>query len=99
MSHAKEQSKVNKGQQNNANVNGLGGNRRSVGNRRGNIMQGRTSLIIAHRLNTIRDVDRIMVIDHGEIVEKGSHDLLLQSRGIYYSMFFNQFKNSEGLVE
>ena len=64
-----------------------------------NIMQGRTSLIIAHRLNTIRDADRIMVIEQGEIVEEGSHDVLIHSRGKYYNMFFNQFKNTEGFVE
>lgn len=61
-----------------------------------NIMQGRTSFIIAHRLNTIRDADTIMVIDRGEIVEKGSHDELIDRQGTYYQMFFNQFKNLEG---
>jgi ATP-binding cassette subfamily B multidrug efflux pump len=64
-----------------------------------NIMQGRTSFIIAHRLNTIRDADTIMVIDHGEIVEKGSHDQLIDDQGTYYRMFFNQFKNIEGALE
>lgn len=61
-----------------------------------NVMQGRTSFIIAHRLNTIRDADTIMVIDRGEIVEKGSHDALLQKQGVYYNMFFNQFKSLAG---
>lgn len=61
-----------------------------------NIMQGRTSFIIAHRLNTIRDADTIMVIDHGEIVEQGSHDALIGQEGVYYRMFYNQFKNIEG---
>jgi ATP-binding cassette, subfamily B, multidrug efflux pump len=64
-----------------------------------NIMQGRTSFIIAHRLNTIRDAGTIMVIDHGEIVEKGSHNKLIDKQGIYYNMFFNQFKNIENAVE
>lgn len=59
------------------------------------IMQGRTSFIIAHRLNTIRDADKIMVVDQGSIVEQGSHDELIQERGQYYRMFFNQFKNIE----
>ncbi|MBC8014658.1 MAG: ABC transporter ATP-binding protein, partial [Sporomusaceae bacterium] len=58
-----------------------------------NLMQGRTSFIIAHRLNTIRGADNIMVIDHGEIIEQGSHDLLIKQQGAYYQMFFNQFKN------
>lgn len=64
-----------------------------------NIMQGRTSLIIAHRLNTIRDADTIMVIEDGEIVEKGSHDFLIHQQGRYYSMFFYQFKSREEFVE
>lgn len=56
------------------------------------IMQGRTSFVIAHRLNTIRDADNILVIDHGEIVEKGSHDFLMYKKGVYHGMFFNQFQ-------
>jgi len=57
------------------------------------LMKGRTSFIIAHRLSTIRDADTIMVIDDGQIVEKGSHDELIKERGVYYNMYFNQFKN------
>jgi ATP-binding cassette, subfamily B, multidrug efflux pump len=59
------------------------------------LMENRTSFIIAHRLNTIRDADTIMVIDHGEIIESGSHETLMSLQGKYYSMFFNQFKNDE----
>ena len=55
------------------------------------LMAGRTSFVIAHRLNTIRGADRIMVIDQGEIIEEGSHNELLNQRGPYYHMFFNQF--------
>ncbi|MFD7522457.1 ABC transporter ATP-binding protein [Paenibacillus chitinolyticus] len=62
------------------------------------VMQDRTSFIIAHRLNTIRDADTIMVIDHGEIVEKGAHDSLIGQQGVYYRMFYNQFKNIEGAI-
>jgi ATP-binding cassette subfamily B multidrug efflux pump len=60
------------------------------------LMENRTSFIIAHRLNTIRDADTIMVIDNGQIIEKGSHDELMAAGGRYYNMFYNQFKNVEG---
>ncbi|MCQ6280294.1 ABC transporter ATP-binding protein [Bacillus sp. EB600] len=63
------------------------------------IMKDHTTFIIAHRLNTIRDADTIMVIDHGEIIEKGSHDALMAEQGRYYNMFFNQFKNVEGALD
>ncbi|MBW5446028.1 ATP-binding cassette domain-containing protein [Cohnella sp. CFH 77786] len=58
-------------------------------------MKGRTSFIIAHRLNTIREADRIMVIDQGQIVEQGSHDELMARQGVYYGMFMNQFGHLE----
>ncbi|MED4227024.1 ABC transporter ATP-binding protein [Neobacillus cucumis] len=63
------------------------------------LMENRTSFIIAHRLNTIRDADRIMVIDNGQIIEKGSHEQLMKAKGRYYQMFFNQFKNVEGALD
>ncbi len=64
-----------------------------------NIMKGRTSFIIAHRLNTIRDADTIMVIDRGGIAERGSHEALMDKQGIYYRMFYNQFRNMEAASE
>lgn len=63
------------------------------------LMEGRTSFIIAHRLNTIRDADRIMVIENGEIVEQGTHGELMGTEGRYYNMFYNQFKNVEIAVD
>lgn len=63
------------------------------------LMENRTSFIIAHRLNTIRDADNIMVIDQGKILEQGSHDELMGQKGRYYQMFFNQFKNIEGVLD
>jgi len=54
------------------------------------IMEGRTSFIIAHRLSTIRDADAIIVIDNGEIVERGNHESLLQQKGVYYNLYFSQ---------
>ncbi|MFD2370202.1 ABC transporter ATP-binding protein [Brevibacillus sp. GCM10020057] len=59
------------------------------------IMEGRTSFVIAHRLNTIRDADTIMVVDRGKIVEKGDHESLIRQQGVYHQLFFNQFKNLE----
>ncbi|CAM3387259.1 MULTISPECIES: ABC transporter ATP-binding protein [Brevibacillus] len=59
------------------------------------LMQGRTSFVIAHRLNTVRDADTIMVVDGGKIAEQGSHEELLAKKGTYYQLFSNQFKNIE----
>lgn len=55
------------------------------------IMRGRTSIVIAHRLSTIRDADLIVVMDHGTIVESGSHQALLDKRGTYYHLYQLQF--------
>jgi ATP-binding cassette subfamily B protein len=59
------------------------------------LMDGRTSFIIAHRLSTIRDANKIMVIDDGQIMEIGNHEELINKKGKYYNMYFNQFNNSE----
>lgn len=55
--------------------------------------KGRTTIAIAHRLSTIRDANLILVLDHGEIVERGSHDELINLGGIYYDMY--RLQNSE----
>ena len=59
------------------------------------LIAGRTSLIIAHRLSTIRHVDRIIVMHHGRIAETGSHEELLQHKGIYYNLYQLQYKDQE----
>ena len=51
-----------------------------------NMMQNRTSIVIAHRLSTIRHADEIIVLQKGEIVERGNHDLLMQQQGYYYKL-------------
>ena len=51
------------------------------------LLAGRTAFVIAHRLSTIRDADLIVVLEHGQIVEQGSHDELLQRRGLYTSLY------------
>nr|WP_246469607.1 ABC transporter ATP-binding protein [Cohnella nanjingensis] len=58
------------------------------------VMKGRTSFVIAHRLNTIRDADTILVVDKGGIAERGTHESLIRAEGIYSRMFLSQFKNA-----
>ena len=55
------------------------------------LMKGRTSFVIAHRLSTIRDADTILVMDHGRIVEQGSHEELLAKHGFYFDLYNSQF--------
>ncbi len=57
-----------------------------------NLMKGRTVFVIAHRLSTVRNSDAIMVLDHGRIIERGSHDELLAKRGVYYQLYTGAFE-------
>jgi ATP-binding cassette subfamily B multidrug efflux pump len=61
------------------------------------LMQGRTSFVIAHRLSTIRDADTILVMNHGKIVEQGTHEELLAKGGFYFDLYDSQF--AEPLLE
>ena len=51
------------------------------------LMEGRTSFVIAHRLNTIKSADQIIMLEHGEIIEKGSHDELISQGGRYAELY------------
>jgi ATP-binding cassette subfamily B protein len=57
------------------------------------LLKGRTSIVIAHRLSTIVNSDRILVMDHGNVVEDGNHKTLMEQKGAYYNLYMNQFKD------
>jgi ATP-binding cassette subfamily B protein len=59
-------------------------------------MQGRTSIVIAHRLATVRNADRILVLDQGRIVASGRHEQLLAEDGLYARLASLQFQSAQG---
>ncbi|HOQ32002.1 MAG TPA: ABC transporter ATP-binding protein [Candidatus Hydrogenedens sp.] len=64
-----------------------------------NFLKGRTSIIIAHRLSTVMNADRILVLDCGRIIEQGSHEQLLKQQGVYYQLYQHQFRNAYETTE
>ncbi|WP_061533992.1 ABC transporter ATP-binding protein [Collimonas arenae] len=61
-----------------------------------NLVQGRTTIAIAHRLSTLRKADRLVVLDRGQIVEVGNHDELMLREGAYYRLYQAQLRNADG---
>ncbi|MGD2077050.1 MAG: ABC transporter ATP-binding protein [Chloroflexota bacterium] len=59
------------------------------------LMAGRTAFVIAHRLSTIRQADQVLVINHGRLIERGTHDTLLAQRGFYHDLYMGQFVQEE----
>lgn len=59
------------------------------------LMEGRTTFVIAHRLSTVRNADRILVLDQGRIVQDGRHDALLAAGGLYADLYARQFRDSD----
>lgn len=57
-----------------------------------NLMKGRTVFVIAHRLSTVKNSDAIMVLDHGKIMERGSHESLIEQKGTYYQLYTGAFE-------
>ena len=60
-----------------------------------NVLKNRTSFVIAHRLSTIRSADLILVIDHGNIVEQGTHESLMAQHGYYEKLYNSQFADMQ----
>ena len=59
------------------------------------LLAGRTTFVVAHRLSTIRDADKIIVMHKGQVREMGTHQQLLAQRGIYYKLYQLQYKDQE----
>jgi ATP-binding cassette subfamily B protein len=60
-----------------------------------NLVQGRTTIAIAHRLSTLHRADRLVVLDRGRVVEEGTHDALMAKEGAYYSLYQAQARNMD----
>jgi ATP-binding cassette, subfamily B, multidrug efflux pump len=59
------------------------------------LLHGRTSFVVAHRLSTIKNADQILVINDGEIIERGKFNELLDRRGYFYDLYMSQFRRQE----
>ena len=59
------------------------------------LLEGRTSFVIAHRLSTIRNADQVLMLQDGEIIERGTHNSLIDERGAYYDLYMSQFRDED----
>jgi len=64
-------------------------------NNLGNVMKDKTSIIIAHRISTIKNADKILVMDNGQIIEQGNHEYLMQQKGTYFELYEKQLLEEE----
>ena len=67
------------------------GTERQVQKAMRNLMRGKTCFVIAHRLSTIQNADKILVVDHGDVVEQGTHESLMEQKSFYYRLYASQF--------
>jgi len=63
------------------------------------LMAGRTTFVVAHRLSTIRNADQVLVLNDGQIIERGTHTELLEQQGFYYDLYMSQFRATELMEE
>jgi len=62
------------------------------------VLQGRTTFIISHRISAVKDADEIIVLDKGRIAERGTHDTLMAKKGLYYGIFLDQFRDYQSIM-
>jgi ATP-binding cassette subfamily B (MDR/TAP) protein 1 len=63
------------------------------------LMKGRTTIVIAHRLTTVRDADKICVIQKGSLAEEGTHDELIERKGVYFNLVSRQLASADDSTE
>jgi ATP-binding cassette subfamily B multidrug efflux pump len=62
------------------------------------LMEGRTAFVIAHRLSTIRNADQVLVVNDHRIIERGTHEELLDQRGFYHDLYMSQYRRFAALA-